>query len=87
MKRALKDLGYEDGKNIVIEWRWAQGDWTRYPTFAAELVRLNIDVVWAADEARVNAVRQATNTIPIVFTVVGDPVGVGYAVSLARPVE
>ena len=84
-ERALKDLGYEDGKNIVIEWRWQQGDHTRLPGFVADLVRLKVDVIWAPSEAEVNAVRQATSTIPIVFTVVGDPVGVGYAVSLARP--
>ncbi len=84
-ERALKDLGYEDGKNIILEWRLTQGDPARLPELVAGLVRLKVDVIWAADETRVNAVRQATNTIPIVFTVVGDPVGVGYAVSLARP--
>jgi putative tryptophan/tyrosine transport system substrate-binding protein len=84
-ERALKDLGYENGKDIVIEWRWAQGDPARWPALVADLVRLKVDVIWAQDEARVNAVRQATSTIPIVITWVGDPVGVGYAVSLARP--
>jgi putative ABC transport system substrate-binding protein len=84
-ERALKELGYEDGKSIVIEWRWAKGDRARYPTLAAELVRLNVDLIWAPDEERVNAVRQITNTIPIVFFAVGDPVAVGYAASLRRP--
>jgi GAF domain-containing protein len=83
-EQTLKDLGSEDGRNIAVEWRWAQGD-ARYPTLAAELVRLNVDVILAPDEARVNAVRQATNTIPIVFNLVGDPVAVGYAASLRRP--
>ena len=83
-EQTLKDLGWEDGRNIAVEWRWAQGD-ARYPTLAAELVRLNVDVILAPDEARVNAVRQATNTIPIVFNLVGDPVAVGYAASLRRP--
>ncbi len=67
------------------QWRWAQGDPARFPTLAAELVRLNVDVIVAPDEGRVNAVRQATHTIPIVFCFVGDPVAVGYAASLARP--
>jgi putative ABC transport system substrate-binding protein len=84
-EHALKDLGYEDGKNIVIEWRWTQGDSTRLPELVADLVRLKVDVIWAPDEVRVNAVRKATSTIPIVFTAVADPVAVGYAVSLRRP--
>jgi putative ABC transport system substrate-binding protein len=84
-EQGLKDLGWEDGRNIVLEARWSQGDSTRYPTFAAELARLNVDVIVAPDEARVNAVRQATHTIPIVFCLVGDPVAVGYAASLRRP--
>jgi putative ABC transport system substrate-binding protein len=84
-ERALKDLGYEDGKNIVIEWRWQQGDPTRLPEFVADLVRLKVDVIWAPGEVEVNAVRKATSTIPIVFTAVADPVAVGYAVSLRRP--
>ena len=84
-EQGLKDLGWEDGRNITLEWRWAQGDVARYPTLAAELARLNLDVIVAPDEARVNAVRQATHTTPIVFGVVGDPVAVGYAASLRRP--
>jgi putative ABC transport system substrate-binding protein len=84
-EQGLKDLGWEDRRNIVLEARWAQGDSARYPTFAAELARLNVDVIVAPDEARVNAVRQATHTVPIVFCVVGDPVAVGYAASLRRP--
>ena len=85
LERALKELGYEDGKNIVLEWRLAQGDPARRPTLVAELVRLNVDVIWAPGEVEVNAVRKATSTIPIVFTAVADPVAVGYAVSLRRP--
>ena len=85
LEQGLKDLGWEDGRNIAVEWRWAQGDPARYPTLAAELVRFNVDVIVAPDEGRVNAVRQATHTIPIVFCFVGDPVGVGYAASLRRP--
>jgi putative ABC transport system substrate-binding protein len=84
-EQGLKDLGWEDGRNIVIEWRFSQGDSARYPTLAAELARLNVDVIVAPDEARVHAVRQATHTIPIVFCVVGDPVALGHAASLRRP--
>jgi putative ABC transport system substrate-binding protein len=84
-EQGLKDLGWEDGRNIVLEWRWTEGDSARDPTLAAELVRLNVDVIVAPTEARVNAVRQATHTIPIVFCLVGDPVAVGYAASLRRP--
>ena len=84
-EQGLKDLGWEDGRNIAVEWRWMQGDPARLPALAAELVRLNPDVIVVPDESRVNAVRQVTHTIPIVFCVVGDPVAVGYAASLRRP--
>ena len=80
-EQELKDLGWEDGRNIALEcdllWYPAQ-----IPTLAAELVRLNVDVIVAPDEVRVNAIRQATQTIPIVFWAVGDPVAVGYATSV-----
>jgi putative ABC transport system substrate-binding protein len=84
-EHALRDLGHEDGKNIVIEWRWRRGDVTRLPDLIADLVRLKVDVIWVPDEVYVNAVRKVTSTIPIVFSTVGDPVAVGYAVSLRRP--
>jgi putative ABC transport system substrate-binding protein len=84
-EQGLKDLGWEDGRNIVLEARWTQGDPARLPELVADLVRLKVDVIVAPDEARVNAVRQSTHTIPIVFCVVGDPVTVGYAASLRRP--
>jgi len=85
LEQGLKELGWEDGRNIALEWRWQQGNPARLPTLAAELVRLNVDVIVAPSEERVNAVRHVTDTIPIVFCFVGDPVGVGYAVSLRRP--
>jgi ABC-type uncharacterized transport system substrate-binding protein len=84
-EQGLRELGYEDGRNIILEWRWNGGDSERLPVLTAELVRLNVDVIVAPGEAQVNAVRQATSTIPIVFYVVGDPVAVGYAASLRRP--
>jgi putative tryptophan/tyrosine transport system substrate-binding protein len=83
-EQALKDLGWEDGRNIIVEMRFTL-DPERVPTLAAELVRLNCDVIVAPDEVRINAIRQATHTIPIVFFAVGDPVAVGYAASLRRP--
>jgi putative ABC transport system substrate-binding protein len=83
-EQELKDLGWEDGRNIVVEMRFTL-DPARIPTLAAELVRLNLDVIVAPDEVRVNAIRRITSTVPIVFYVVGDPVAVGYAASLARP--
>jgi putative ABC transport system substrate-binding protein len=84
-EQGLQDLGWEDGRNIVVEWRETHDDPTRLAAFAAELVRLNVDVIVAPDELRVNAVRQASHTIPVVFNVVGDPVRIGYAASLRRP--
>jgi putative ABC transport system substrate-binding protein len=83
-EQALKDLGWEDGRNVALEMRFTL-DAARIPALAAELVRLNCDVIVAPDEVRVNALRQATQTIPIVFWAVGDPVAVGYAASLRRP--
>jgi hypothetical protein len=64
-EQGLKELGYEDGRNIILEWRWTEGDSERLPALAAELVRLNVDVIVAPGEAQVNAVRQTTSTIPI----------------------
>jgi ABC-type uncharacterized transport system substrate-binding protein len=76
-EQELKELGYEDGRNIVLERRWTEGNSERLPALAAELVRLNVDVIVTPNEAGVNAVRRITSTLPIVFWVVGDPVGSG----------
>jgi putative ABC transport system substrate-binding protein len=81
----LHDLGYVEGKNLVIEYRWAQGNFERLPDLAAELVRLRVDVIVAVGDPVIFAARQATNTIPIVMASVGDPVGRGFVASLARP--
>src|SRR5262245_17397442 len=59
LEQGLKELGWENGRNVVVEWRWDQEDLARLPTLVAELVRLNVDVIVAGDEVRVNAVRQA----------------------------
>jgi len=84
-EQGLRELGYVEGKNIIIEWRLAQGDLDRLPGFAAELVRLKVDVIVAPVEVYVLAARQATQTIPVVFALVLDPVGSGFVQSLARP--
>src|SRR5262249_46626291 len=81
----LRELGYVDGRNLVIEYRDAEGQLDRFPRLAAELARLDPDVIIASGTLGARAVQQATSTIPIVFPLLGDPVGDGFAVSLARP--
>jgi putative ABC transport system substrate-binding protein len=74
-----------EGQNIAIEYRWAEGKYERYPALAADLVRLKVDVIVAVGGAATEAAQQATRTIPIVMSVVNDPVGSGLVPSLARP--
>jgi putative ABC transport system substrate-binding protein len=81
----LRELGYVEGQNIAIESRWAEGKDDRYPALAADLVRLKVDVIVAVSGAATKAAQQATRTIPIVMSVVIDPVGSGLVASLARP--
>jgi putative ABC transport system substrate-binding protein len=83
-QQAMRDLGYLEGKNIVIEYRFAEGKVDRLANLAEELVRLNVEVIWAAGPAVPHA-KNATKTIPIVITNVSDPVGSGYVDSMARP--
>ena len=84
-RQGLRDLGYVEGQNIAIESRWAEGKYDRYPALAADLVRLKVDVIVAQGGAATQAVQQATRTIPIVMSIVLDPVGSGLVPSLARP--
>jgi putative ABC transport system substrate-binding protein len=85
VRAGLRDFGYEEGKNIVIEYRWAEGKDDRLPELAAELVRLNVDVL-VTHAAATRAAKQATTTIPIIMAVIGgDPVASGIVASLARP--
>ena len=84
-RRGLRELGYVEGKNIVIEWRYAEGKFDRLPALAAELVRLKVDVIVTSGPLPTRAAKEATVTIPIVMTQVGDPVGSGFVASLARP--
>ena len=84
-RQGLRELGYVDGKNIVIEWRFAEGNPDRIPRLVAELVRLRVDVIVTGGSLATHAAKEATSTIPIVMTQDSDPVGNGYVASLARP--
>jgi putative ABC transport system substrate-binding protein len=84
LRAGLRDLGYVEGKNIVIEYRWAERV-EQLPEMAAELVRMNVDIILCSSSTYVEAARQATKTIPIVFALHADPVGIGHVASLAQP--
>jgi putative ABC transport system substrate-binding protein len=84
-RQGLRDLGHVDGRNVVIEYRDAEGKLERLPALAAELVALKVDVIVASGTLAALAAKQATKTIAIVFTAVPDPVGSGLVTSLARP--
>jgi putative ABC transport system substrate-binding protein len=84
-RQGLRELGYVEGKNIVIEWRSGEEKLDRAPALAAELVRLKVDVIVTAGPASTRAVKEATSTIPIVMAQDTDPVGSGFVASLARP--
>jgi len=81
----LRELGWIDGRDIAIEYRWAEGRDDRYAAFAAEIVQRRVDVIVTAGTAATMSVKKATSTIPIVFASAGDPVGTGLVASLARP--
>ena len=85
LEEGLRELGWVDGRNIIIEYRSAEGRNERVPELAAELVRLNVNVIVVSGEPMILAARQATSTIPIVMAGAGDPVGRGFVASLARP--
>jgi putative ABC transport system substrate-binding protein len=84
LRAGLRDLGYVEGKNIVIEFRWAERV-EQLPELAAELVRMNVDIIFAPSSTMVEPARQATKTIPIVFANHADPIGSGHVASLPRP--
>src|SRR5262249_9872229 len=81
----LRELGWVDGRNVAIEYRWAEGRVERYDEIAAEFVRLKVDVILTHNTPPVLAAKQATSIIPIVFASARDPVGTGVVASLARP--
>ena len=84
-RQGLRELGYVEGKNIVIEYRYAEGKLDRLPTLAAELVRLRVAVIVTGGSTNTRAAKEATATIPIVMSQDGDPVANGFVASLARP--
>lgn len=84
-RHSLREMGYAEGQNIAFAYRYAEGEVNRLPALAAELVRLNVDVIVVAETPAIHAAIQATTTIPIVMLTVGDPVGSGFVQSLARP--
>ena len=84
-RQGLRDLGYVEGRTIVIEYRDAQGKLEPLPALAAELVALKVDVIVASSTAAAQAAKQATTVVPIVFATVPDPVATGLVTSLARP--
>ena len=83
--QGLQQLGWTDGRNVRIYIRWAAGNAGRFHRYAEELLALSPDVVLASGTPSVQALQQATRTVPIVFAQVGDPVGMGVVASLARP--
>ena len=85
LMQGLRALGWHEGRNLRVDWRWSGGDPALFDRYAAELVALGPDVLLAQSSPSVVALRRQTNTIPIVFTMVSDPVGQGFVASLAHP--
>jgi putative ABC transport system substrate-binding protein len=85
LRRVLNEAGFTEGRNLVIELRWANNNYDRLPALAAELVQRRCDVIVAATTPSVRAAKAATTTIPIVFAMAGDPVKLGFVASLNRP--
>src|SRR3954462_589851 len=85
-RQRLSRAGYVEGRNVVIEYRWAEGQFDRLPALAADLVSRKATVIFASLDVGVQAAMAATKTIPIVFPTASDPVAAGFVSSLARPV-
>jgi putative tryptophan/tyrosine transport system substrate-binding protein len=81
----LREFGYEEGRNIAIEYRWAEGHYERFPALVAELIAQKVDVMVTAGTPATLAVKAATTSVPLVMVAVGDPVGTGIVASLGRP--
>jgi putative tryptophan/tyrosine transport system substrate-binding protein len=86
-RQGLRELGYVEGKNLFIEWRYAEGKIDRERELAADLVRLKVDAIVTAGASATRAAKEATSAIPIIMTQDPDPLGNGFVVSLARPGE
>src|SRR5437867_1758169 len=84
-RQGLRDLGHIEGKNIVIDYRFPEGKFDRFPDLAAELVRFKVDVIVTTGSAPMRAAQQTTRTVPIVMTVVAEPIEAGFVASLAKP--
>jgi putative tryptophan/tyrosine transport system substrate-binding protein len=84
-RQRLRDVGYADGQNVLVEYRYADGRNERLASLAAELVSLNPDLIVSVTTPATAALRQATATIPVVMVDIGDPVGSGFVVTIARP--
>ena len=84
-REGLREHGYEEGRNIIIEYRWADGKYERFPALVAELIAAKVEVIVTAGTPAALAMKKATTTVPLVMVAVGDPVGTGLVPSLARP--
>jgi putative ABC transport system substrate-binding protein len=84
-REGLRDLGYVEGKNILVEYRWAEGNYDRFPTLIGELVAQKVDMIVTAGTPASLAVKKAAPSIPLVMIAVGDPIGTGLIASLAQP--
>ena len=84
-RRSLRELGWIEGQNVMIDYRWAEGNPDRLPTLVAELVQAKVDVIVVSGNPAIRAAQNATRTIPIVFVVLTDPVTLGFVPSIARP--
>lgn len=83
-RQGLRNLGYVEGQTIVIEYRWAEGEYDRFPDLVADLIRLKVEVIVTAGTPGTLAAKHATKTIPIVMAVAGDAVGAGLVANLAQ---
>jgi putative ABC transport system substrate-binding protein len=83
--QGLQQLGWTDGRNVRIDFRWGAGDADRFRQYAVELIALAPDVILASGSPAVGQLLHVTRTVPVVFATVGDPVGAGYVTNLARP--
>src|SRR6266508_1664865 len=84
-REGLRDLGYVEGRNVLIEYRWAEGKYDRFPALIGELLALKVAVIVTAGTPATLAVKKATTSVPLVMTAVGDPVGTGIVPSLSHP--